>query len=55
MSDIQYSQRGQDLFVVNILKGKKNGNFLYFGCRGPIDINKTYFTNIAKSNQSYQS
>ena len=42
MTDKQYSQRGQDLFVVNILKGKKNGTFLDFGCRGPIDINNTY-------------
>lgn len=38
----QYSQRGQDLFVVNVLKEKKEGTFLDFGCRGPIDINNTY-------------
>jgi hypothetical protein len=42
MSSINYSQRGQDLFVVDILKGKKNGTFLDFGCQGPKHINNTY-------------
>jgi hypothetical protein len=37
-----YSQRNQDLFVISILNGKKNGTFLDFGCRGPIEINNTY-------------
>jgi hypothetical protein len=37
-----YSQRNQDRFVVSILNGKKNGTFLDFGCKGPIDINNTY-------------
>jgi hypothetical protein len=47
MSHKQYSQRGQDLFVVNTLKNKQNGTFLDFGCRGPIDINNTYLLETA--------
>jgi hypothetical protein len=47
MSSKQYSQRGQDLFVINILKEKKNGTFLDFGCRGPLDINNTYLLETA--------
>lgn len=68
---MSYSQRGQDLFVVDVLQFSKinsplelgllehnvgepdsssfttlnvvrNGTFLDFGCRGPIDINNTY-------------
>ena len=39
---MSYSQRNQDLFVVSILNEKKNGTFLDFGCRTPIDINNTY-------------
>lgn len=39
---MSYSQRGQDLFAIIILNNKKNGTFLDFGCRGPIDINNTY-------------
>ena len=37
-----YSQRHQDIFVETVLKCKKNGTFLDFGCRGPIEINNTY-------------
>ena len=36
-----YSQRNQDLFVVTVLNGKKNGTFLDFGCKSPIEINNT--------------
>jgi len=39
---MSYSQRGQDLFAITILNNIKNGTFLDFGCRGPIDINNTY-------------
>lgn len=39
---MSYSQRGQDLFAITTLNNKKNGTFLDFGCRGPIDINNTY-------------
>lgn len=39
---MSYSQRGQDLFAIQILNNIKNGTFLDFGCRGPIDINNTY-------------
>lgn len=42
MSSVQYSQRGQDLFAMEILQHKMNGTFLDFGCRGPTDINNTY-------------
>ena len=38
----QYSDCGQDLFALDILKGKKNGTFLDFGCRCPIEGNNTY-------------
>jgi hypothetical protein len=37
-----YSQAGQDLFVLSCLNGKENGTFLDFGCYHPIDINNTY-------------
>ena len=37
-----FSQRAQDLFAISTLKYKKNGSFLDFGCRGPIDINNTF-------------
>ena len=36
-----YSQRNQDLFVISVLNGKKNGTFLDFGCKSPIVINNT--------------
>ena len=36
-----YSQRGQDMFAIDILKHTKNGTYLDFGCRGPMDINNT--------------
>jgi hypothetical protein len=37
-----YSQRNQDRFVVDVLKSKKNGTFLDFGCRGPFEGNNSY-------------
>jgi len=37
-----YSQLGQDIFVENILKNKKNGIFLDIGGSEPIHINNTY-------------
>jgi len=41
--DISYfSQAGQDKFILNILKYKKNGYFLEIGSYDPIDINNTY-------------
>jgi hypothetical protein len=35
-------QAQQDKFVINILKGKKNGIFLEIGSNDPIEINNTY-------------
>lgn len=37
-----YSQIGQDLFVVDILQGKKNGVFLDIGGAWPVYLNNTY-------------
>jgi len=37
-----YSQIGQDIFVLNVLKNKKNGLFLDIGCGEPIKINNTF-------------
>lgn len=37
-----FSQIGQDLFVINILKEKKNGLFFDIGGGEPIKINNTY-------------
>ena len=37
-----YSQAGQDLFVINVLKQKQNGIFLDIGCNDPYKINNTY-------------
>ena len=42
MENISYSQLGQDVFVENILKYKKNGIFLDIGGGEPIKINNTY-------------
>ena len=42
MENISYSQLGQDVFVKNILKHKKNGIFLDIGGGEPIKINNTY-------------
>lgn len=36
------SQAGQDQFIVNILKGKRNGYFLEIGSNHPKEINNTY-------------
>jgi hypothetical protein len=37
-----FSQAGQDIFVLTCLNGKKNGTFLDLGCNNPIKINNTY-------------
>jgi hypothetical protein len=37
-----FSQAGQDLFVLSILDGKRDGVFLDLGCHEPIYINNTY-------------
>ena len=37
-----YSQASQDLFVLEILKGKKNGHFLEIGSNHPVIDNNTY-------------
>ena len=39
---IYHGQALQDKFVLNVLKGKKNGTFLELGANHPIDINNTY-------------
>jgi hypothetical protein len=42
MNDERYSQIGQELFVLNVLKEKQNGLFLDIGCSEPVTINNTY-------------
>jgi hypothetical protein len=37
-----FSQAGQDLFVLSLLDGKRDGVFLDLGCNQPILINNTY-------------
>jgi len=37
-----YSQSGQDLFILSILKKKNNGYFLEIGSNDPININNSY-------------
>ncbi len=37
-----YSQAGQDLFVLSMLDGKQSGVFLDLGCNQPILMNNTY-------------
>jgi hypothetical protein len=37
-----FSQAGQDLFVLSLLDGKRNGIFLDLGCNQPILINNTF-------------
>lgn len=37
-----YSQSGQDLFVLMVTNGKKNGVFLDIGAHHPIEISNTY-------------
>ena len=37
-----YSQAGQDLFVLSVLDGKRDGVFLDLGCHQPIAINNTF-------------
>lgn len=42
MEEESYSQIGQDIFVLQMLKNKTNGIFLDIGCYLPIEINNTY-------------
>lgn len=42
LMDQSYSQVGQDLFVLSILKGKINGRYVEIGGNHPIEINNTY-------------
>ena len=37
-----YSQAGQDKFIRNVLKEKRNGYFVEIGSQDPININNTY-------------
>jgi len=37
-----YSQAKQDLFVLEVLKNKRNGSFLDIGCSHPINISNTF-------------
>ena len=37
-----HSQAGQDKFILNVLKKKRNGTFLELGAHDPININNTY-------------
>lgn len=42
-----FSQAGQDLFVLSLLDGKREGVFLDLGCNEPIQINNTYLLETA--------
>lgn len=42
-----FSQAGQDLFVLSLLDGKREGAFLDLGCNEPIQINNTYLLESA--------
>lgn len=42
MNRYLYSQAQQDVFILNILKGKKDGFFVELGSNDPIIINNTY-------------
>jgi len=37
-----FSTDGQDISAVDILKGKRHGTYLDFGCPWPIEGNNTY-------------
>lgn len=37
-----YSQAWQDLFVISMLQGKKNGTYLEVGAHSPVENNNTY-------------
>lgn len=37
-----YSQAGQDLWVVEVMRGKRGGTFLDIGCGDPVEFNNTY-------------
>lgn len=40
--DRNYSQAFQDLFVISVLNGKRNGYYLDIGCSSPILINNSF-------------
>ncbi len=40
--ETQYSQAGQDIFVLSVLNGMRGGCFLDIGCNHPKTINNTY-------------
>ena len=42
MNRYLYSQAQQDVFILNILKGKQNGYFVELGSNDPIVINNTF-------------
>ena len=42
MNRYLYSQAQQDVFILNILKGKQNGSFIELGSNDPIVINNTF-------------
>lgn len=42
MNRYLYSQAQQDVFILNILKGKQNGYFIELGSNDPIVINNTF-------------
>ena len=42
MSESYYGQVAQDLFVIHMLKKKKNGYFIEIGSNDPINCNNTY-------------
>lgn len=42
MNKYLYSQAQQDVFILNILKGKQNGYFVELGSNDPIVINNTF-------------
>jgi len=39
---VSYSQSFQDIFVVSVLNGKREGTYLELGCSYPVEINNTY-------------
>ena len=41
-ADVSYSQAFQDLFVIAVLEGKREGTFIDLGCSYPVAINNTY-------------
>lgn len=42
LAERNFSQAGQDFFVLSLLDGKRDGVFLDLGCNEPIQINNTF-------------